>query len=720
MCAMRRRARLPVPLRRARPPLPAWLAGGLLALALPWAAAEAGTAAPAATAAVAATPAPGAVQAEPLLDAREAWRKRDRARLAALRTAVLASRHPLAMWVDYWDLNLRLPEATVPEVEAFYARWPGTYVEDRLRNDWLLELGRRKDWAAFAADRPRFRMNDDRDVVCYGLLIEQQAGREVRDAARAAWLAQRDADEGCAAMAATLFEARQFGSADVWAKARAATDTYRPRAVRQALALLGPSVTESLDEVLDNPARYLARKAAASPRAAAELTTLALMRLAASDVDAAEQALQRRWDAALPSDLAGWAWATLAKWSALKLLPEAPAQYDRAERHAERHQPRRDVRDALRVDWTDDTIAWRARALLRQAATGDAAGRGVATWEKLLQTLEALSPGEQKDPAWRYWKARALQVTALEGRLPVAQADLHVAQARALQETLAGELSFYGALAAEDIGRRARMPASPAPLSAEERVGAVRNAGLERGLQLIGIGLRSEGVREWNFSLRGLGERELLAAAQWACDREVWDRCITASERTVDEVDLAQRYPTPFRREVVARTREIGLDAAYVYGLMRQESRFVMDARSHVGASGLMQLMPATARWTANKIGLPYSADLINDRDTNLLLGTSYLKLVLDDQGGSQALGAAAYNAGPNRLKRWRDGPRLETAVWVENIPFNETRDYVKKVLSNALYYAARLGHPEQPLRGRLGPTVGPREVTAATVRDLP
>ncbi|MFG5410124.1 lytic transglycosylase domain-containing protein [Piscinibacter sakaiensis] len=145
-----------------------------------------------------------------------------------------------------------------------------------------------------------------------------------------------------------------------------------------------------------------------------------------------------------------------------------------------------------------------------------------------------------------------------------------------------------------------------------------------------------------------------------------------------------------------------------------------MDARSHVGASGLMQLMPATARWTANKIGLPYSADLINDRDTNLLLGTSYLKLVLDDQGGSQALGAAAYNAGPNRLKRWRDGPRLETAVWVENIPFNETRDYVKKVLSNALYYAARLGHPEQPLRGRLGPTVGPREVTAATVRDLP
>ena len=106
-----------------------------------------------------------------------------------------------------------------------------------------------------------------------------------------------------------------------------------------------------------------------------------------------------------------------------------------------------------------------------------------------------------------------------------------------------------------------------------------------------------------------------------------------------------------------------------------------MDARSGVGASGLMQLMPATARWTAKKIGLPYSPSMITDRDTNLRLGNAYLKLVLDDVGGSQAMAAAAYNAGPGRPRKWREGPVLEPAIWAENIPFPETRDYVKKVL---------------------------------------
>ena len=665
----------------------------------------------------AAVPAALPASSDSILEAREAFRKKDRARLAAAKAAAAATRHPLAMWPDYWDLNLRLAELQQSEVDAFYARWPGSYVEDRFRNDWLLELGRRRDWAAFVADHPRFRMNDDREVTCYALLVEQQAGKDVREAARAAWLAQRDADEGCALLAAALVDARQFTAADLWTKARHAIDASRPRAARQAVALVGAAPLEAFDALTDNPARFLARKGGAGTRNDAELTTLALMRLAASDLDAAVDALGARWERTLPPDLAGWAWAYVGRQSAFKLQAEAPGHYDRAERLAERGQPRRDARAALVVPWTDDTIGWRVRALLRQAAAGSAT---VGQWTQVLQSLDALAANEQKDPAWRYWRARALQVTALEDKtLPPAQADARVAQARALLETLAGELSFYGALAAEDIGRAARVPPAPAALTPEERAGAVRNPALERGLQLIAIGLRSEGVREWNFGLRGLGERELLAAAQWACDREVWDRCINTSERTVTEVDLAQRYPMPYRKEVVARTKEIGLDPAYVYGLIRQESRFVMDARSHVGASGLMQVMPATARWTANKIGLPFSPDMLNDRDTNLLLGTSYLKLVLDDLGGSQTMGAAAYNAGPNRLRRWRDGPRLEAAVWAENIPFNETRDYVKKVLSNALYYTLRLSGEMPSMRARLGQPIGPRDANLP-VKELP
>ena len=234
------------------------------------------------------------------------------------------------------------------------------------------------------------------------------------------------------------------------------------------------------------------------------------------------------------------------------------------------------------------------------------------------------------------------------------------------------------------------------------------------------MGLRSEGVREWNFTLRGMDDRELLAAAQFACDREVWDRCINTSDRTKAEIDIEQRFPMPFRRDVLAKARDAGLDPAYVYGLIRQESRFVVDARSGAGAAGLMQIMPATARWTAKKIGLPYTPDLIADRDTNLKLGMAYLKLVLEDFSGSQPLAAAAYNAGPGRPRKWREGPVLEPAIWAENIPFNETRDYVKKVISNGAYYAALLTGQPPALRVRLGRSIAPATDASPLDKELP
>ena len=222
----------------------------------------------------------------------------------------------------------------------------------------------------------------------------------------------------------------------------------------------------------------------------------------------------------------------------------------------------------------------------------------------------------------------------------------------------------------------------------------------------------------FEVTLRGLSERELLAAAQWACQREVWDRCINTSERTRTAIDFEQRFPMPHKEAVIARSKTINLDPAYVYGLIRQESRFVTDARSHVGASGLMQVMPATAKWTARKIGLTgFTPDQISDRDTNIAIGTGYLKLVLDSFEGSMPLAAGAYNAGPSRSRRWRapndgSGPILEGAIWAENVPFHETRDYVKKVLSNTTNYAALITGQPQSLKAKLG-LVGPRDASA-------
>ncbi|MDP1898867.1 MAG: transglycosylase SLT domain-containing protein [Rubrivivax sp.] len=654
---------------------------------------------------------------EIVVQAREALRKKDKAALAQARGAVNAAGHPLAMWVEYWELSLRLAEAQPAELDAFFARWSGSYVEDRLRNDWLLELGRRRDWGNLRAEAPRFRMNDDREVVCYALLVQHQDGIDVRDAARAAWHAQKDLDDGCALLAKAMVDARLFTAEDVWQEARLSVEANRPRAARAAATLINAAAGQAVSDLLDNPVRYLAHRGAGAGSAGRELALLALMRLAASDPEAAAGQIEATWKDRLPLAMTATAFAHAGKQAALKQQPQAADYARRAWQLWEAA-----AKPGTPPPWSDDLLAWQVRAALR---TSD---RDKARWSLVSRATAGMSAVEQRDPAWVYWRARATQAQAKAGP----EGDAARAAADMALEGIAPQLGFYGQLAAEDLALHVPLPAAPAPLTDAERQAPRGHPGLVRGLQLIALGLRGEGVREWNYSLRGLGERELLAAAQLACEREVWDRCISASERTRGEVDVALRYPLPFREALLAKARQVGLDPAVLYGLIRQESRFIADARSTVGASGLMQLMPATAKWTAKKIGLEYRDYMVNDRDTNLLLGASYLKRVLDDFGGSLAMAAAAYNAGPGRPRRWREGGTvMEPAAWIESIPFNETRDYVKKVLSNAVVYARLLGPAAAPagtsatpLKARLGPPIGPigpREAGAPSPdRELP
>ena len=651
----------------------------------------------------AAAPAAPPPPSDPINEAREALRKRDGYRLLALRNAALADRHPLAQWVDYWELGNRISEASTEEVEAFYQRWSGSYVEDRMRNDWLLELGRRRDWVAFVRDYPRFRMNDDREVSCYWLLTEHIAGKRVYEAARALWLAQRDGDDGCALMAASLVESKVFRADDRWMKLRLSVEANRPRVARAVAPLIDKQVATEVGDLLDNPVRYLRRHSGPAASQQNELALLAIIRTATSDPDAAAGLMDERWHTALGAERAAWGWAVIGKQAAIRLSTDAPLYYKRAFA-ALRDTPRA-------AQWTDDMLAWAARSALRAGHNGD-------RWPLVLRAIGSMSDSEQAEPTWIYWKARALAATAEEGSAGDAQREA----SRALLAPLAGPLSFYGKLAAEELGFVPELPSLAPTPSEADRAQARSNLGLTRALQLISLGLRSEGVREWNFTLRGMSERELFAAAELACQREVWDRCINTSDRTRQDVDIDQRYPTPFRDIVLARSQETGLDPAYVFGLIRQESRFIPDARSNVGAAGLMQLMPSTARWMARKLALDFTPDQIADPTVNLTLGTSYLKRVLEDFGGSQAMAAAAYNAGPNRPRRWREGPPVEPAIWAENIPFNETRDYVRKVLSNAAVYSSLLNGTTLSLKSWLGAsTIGPREISAPAVdADLP
>jgi soluble lytic murein transglycosylase len=243
-------------------------------------------------------------------------------------------------------------------------------------------------------------------------------------------------------------------------------------------------------------------------------------------------------------------------------------------------------------------------------------------------------------------------------------------------------------------------------VTSAELAQARANPGLQRAITLFDLGWRPEAVPEWSFAIRGMNDRQLRAAAEVARQEHIYDRVVNTSLLTKEEVDFSQRFIAPFEGRVVEKARLINLDPAWVYGLIRQESRFIMDARSHVGASGLMQLMPATARWVARKIGMvDFTPASVNDFDTNTVLGTNYLNMVLNDLNGSEVLATAGYNAGPRRPVLWRSklGGPVEGAIFAETIPFTETRLYVKNVMSNATYYAMLFTGQPQSLKKRLG-----------------
>jgi soluble lytic murein transglycosylase len=220
------------------------------------------------------------------------------------------------------------------------------------------------------------------------------------------------------------------------------------------------------------------------------------------------------------------------------------------------------------------------------------------------------------------------------------------------------------------------------------------------------LNMRLEGNREWNWPLRTMTDRQLLAAAQYAKRIEMFDRTVNTADKTKAEHDFTLRYLSPFRDIVERDAKDTNLDIEWAYGLIRQESRFIINARSEVGAGGLMQLMPGTAQLVAKKIGLgTVSRAQMNDINTNILLGTNYLSMIYNQFDNSPVLATAGYNAGPGRPKQWRQDLRapVEGAVFAETIPFTETRDYVKNVLSNTVYYAALFEGRPQSLKARLG-----------------
>ena len=630
---------------------------------------------------------------EVILEMSQAFKKNDKAQLSRLLPK--AKGHTLEPWAAYWDLRVRLDQASDSEIQQFLTQYAGTYAEDRLRNDWLLQLGRQREWATFTQEYPRFRMNDDREVRCYALSTDAFLSKpETVAELKRLWYAFRDTEDGCTYTAEKLHDLKKIESLDLWRKARLAMDNNRPRAAQLALNIESTELGKQAILIHADPQKYLDKRILAITKKRKELSVLALIRIANTDPDKAAQLLEKKWGLMLTKEEHNWVWGVIGKQAAQKLQDNAHSYFNKVSRNQ---------------DLNDDLLIWKTRAALR---SGD--------WKAVIAAVEAMDSAKT-DPTWIYWKARGQLASASS-----AATDPVRTEATAALQSIASVKGFYEQLALEELGQAITAPAKPEALTPQEKTVAAQNAGLQRALKALSLGLRSEGNREWNYTTNlhtpgGMSERELLAAADLACSKQVWDRCINTSERTKLAIDFDQRFPMPLKDTVLRRTKEIQLDPAYVYGLIRQESRFIMDAKSVVGAAGLMQVMPATAKWTAKKIGMTnFQPHQITDQEINVAIGTGYLKLVLDDFDGSMPLAAAAYNAGPNRSRNWRKGPVLEAAIWAENIPFNETRDYVKKVLSNTTNYAAIITGQPQSLKARLG-TVGPRNAQApAENTDLP
>ena len=603
-------------------------------------------------------------QSDDFLAAREAFRVGDAIKLE--RYAKSLNDYVLEPYVAYWRLRLRLDEASPGEVQALLERVKDVPVSGSLRTDWLKLLARKQQWELFEAEYAQMA-GDDAELACYSLQNRVRAGGvEALTNARSLWFSGRDQPESCNPLFDALVERKELTEDDLWARIRLALEagnTGVARRVAEYLPAKEQPDPRALSGIAVNPQAYLDHKSFnLKTRAGRETAMYAVHRLART---APSLAAQQWIKAGAPFSAAerGYVWGLIAMLGAQRHDSSALAWFGRA------------------GELNDQQLAWKARVALR-----------AQSWPDVLAAVDAMSPKEGADPAWRYWKARALKT------------QNRTAEAQALLAPLAAEFSFYGQLAAEELGGRGKIPAASYKPSRDEVQTMARVAGLRRALEFYRLSLRFEGNREWNWTIRAFDDKQLLAAAEYARKSEIFDRAIFTADRTRELHDFGMRYPAPYRDVMKGYVSQQQLDEALVYGLIRQESRFIADVKSSAGATGLMQLMPATARWVAQKIGLKdYRWTQTSNVATNINLGTWYLKHVLDTLDNQPVLASAAYNAGPGRARAWRADAPMEAAIYAESIPFNETRDYVKKVMSNASYYGQQFGHTLITLKERMG-----------------
>ncbi|WP_334120674.1 lytic transglycosylase domain-containing protein [Limnobacter sp.] len=556
----------------------------------------------------------------------------------------------------------------IPLLNSYENTWPA----ESLRRDWIEQLARTAQWEEFAEQRKLLRYRPDQGVECADLMHAAEQGQLVRYKLNAVLSHDKRLPKTCRVLLKNLYKVGGVSAQDLdkhvlqmvasnqLTNAIKFVDEFDDTAWGKAIS------SATLRKAIFNPETYL--KSPAADASTDLYLAGALARRAVDDFETAARQIEHTYAGKLSPGSEQWLWAHVGYRAGLVWNRDALSYFRRSNPDVMSHEQQE----------------WKVRSALL-----------LEDWPAVLQASNELSPTLKEDKAWVYWRGRAL---AVNGK--------HV-EARQEWIKASSPFSFYGKLAHEELGDTVTAPKRPELLTAAELDAAKKNPGLIRSLALYDAGLRTEGFWEFNLQVAQMSDRQLLAAATWAERNQLYDRAIAAADRTEIEHDLGLRYLTPFRENMRAKTREVGVDESWVYGLIRQESRFVTIARSGVGASGLMQVMPATAKYVARKIGLSsFKPADITEIETNLTLGTSYLKMVFEQHDQSPVLASAGYNAGPSRPSLWkrRLGDRqIEGAIFAELIPFDETRGYVKNVMSNTVAYSLLLNNASIPLKQRLG-----------------
>lgn len=633
--------------------------------------------------ALSANAAPRAVEKDAVIVA--AKDARDRNSLRDLDSAIAASStHVLAVYPVWWRLQAD-PQKSASDYKRLIDRFRDGPIVDLARRDLAKLHARAGDWDAFR-DVAAKVLGEDGELACMiwqdKLQSNEAAARsQATDEALAHWVSDKDLSAACQPVWAMLSSNAKLGRDAVLDRVRRSFAAGKASEVKRAASVLidaGALTDAAIDRALREPGKLLARESQIqlSTRPQVELALGALARIAREDASDAKVVLDRFVHRLKPAD-AGYAWAAIATSGAMQHVRDANTWFKRASND---------------VKLNDTQEAWRVRAALR-----------VQDWPQVKASILAMDESDRRDAAWRYWLARAHLAA---GDRPAAEM---------LLRDLATEPGYHALLAAEELGVLPVISWDSATLTSADLTAQRNRPGISRAIALYSLGWRDEGFREWIWAIRGLKDQELLAAAEVAKQADIPDRAIATALRTTHIHDYAQRFPVHHLAAVKNASSRVGLDPAWVYAIIRQESRFMVDVRSRAGALGLMQLMPATAKFTAGRLGWnDLKTTSLSDPETNITLGSTYLRQVYEDLG-DRVMAIAAYNAGPGRAKRWRDSSPLEGAIYAETIPFNETRDYVKQVTANQFYYEQRLSGKRLSMKQLLGTVPGRDKRDAAS-----